>query len=458
MIEYFDGIFFINLDRRKDRLEQITKQLNIVEINAERISAIDGNELDPDPKIGNGWNHKGVAGCALSHRKIIQLAKSRGYKNFLVIEDDTIFSDTFGEDLKFFMKQIPDDWDMIYFGGNHLGGLKPVDVNVGRCQHTLTTNMYAMKHTLYDIVLNAISETVEGLEMPVDVLYTKIQNGPYNCYAAKPQLVWQGSIFSDIENKSQDLPYLRPQNEKVSLIISSFNQRERLFFSLKSAIIQSYDNYEVIVADDGSTDGTIEMIKTQFPGVQLSEHIRSEEYTLALNWNAAAKLATGKRLIFTNADCVFPKTFVSGHADKNMFNDIIFGPNERTDEAIKPLLASAKTTKELLSEYLKTSKFGKDLRHDTSAYTYNQEYTYFYPWGNNMSVPTEYFWKAGGFPKIREYGDEEILLTRKLTEKFNLKVKSNVNTLNIHLWHPAVNTRKKTAIEHMQEYESYLKC
>lgn len=458
MTKYFDGIFFLNLDRRVDRLDQITEQLNIVEINAERISAVDGNELNPDPKIGNGWNHKGVAGCALSHRKIIQIAKERGYKNFIVIEDDTIFSDNFSKDLEFFMNQVPDDWDMIYFGGNHLGGLKPVNTNVGRCRHTLTTNMYAMKSTLYDVVLNAISDTVGGLEMPVDVLYTKIQNGPYNCYAVRPQLVWQSSIFSDIENKSQDLPYLRPQNEKVSLIISSFNQKERLYFSLKSAIIQDYDNYEVIVADDGSTDGTVEMIKDLFPGARLSQHAQSKDYTLALNWNTAAKIATGKRLIFTNADCIFPKTYVSGHADLNMFNDIIFGPNERTDGTIIPLLSSAKTTKELLSEYLKVSELGKDLRHDTSAYTYNKEYNYFYPWGNNMSVPTEYFWKAGGFPKIREYGDEEILLTKKLALKYNLKIKSNVNTLNIHLWHPIVNTRKKSAVEHMQEYESYLKC
>ena len=72
----FEHVFVINLDRRKDRWEFITEQLTSVGIEAERVSAVDGSLLDPDPSIGNGWNHKGVAGCALSHRKVINLASA----------------------------------------------------------------------------------------------------------------------------------------------------------------------------------------------------------------------------------------------------------------------------------------------------------------------------------------------------------------------------------------------
>lgn len=459
-MKYFDKIFFINLDRRPDRLKLITEQLKNAGINAERISAVDGSLLDPDPKIGNGWNHKGVAGCALSHRKIIAAAKEQKLKNFLVIEDDTIFDNDFNKKIDDYMQQVPKNWDMLYFGGNHLGPLKPVNTNVGKCSHTLTTNMYAMRDTLYDVVLTSMSDTVEGLEIPVDVLYTRIQN-QFNCYAFKPHLAWQDSIFSDIENKSQDLPFLRPDVKKISLIISSCNQKERLAYSLKSAIIQDYYNYEVIVADDNSIDGTQEMIRDKFPGVKLSVSPYSERgvYTLAQNWNAAANMATGDRLIFTNADCIFPKYFIKSHADPVMFNDIIFGPNERTDEKIAPLLLEDLTIKELMKKYCSVSKIGKDLRHDQSAYTYNQEFNFYYPWGNNFSVPANAFKRAQGFPVLREYGDEEILLVRKLVEKYKLKVKSNKNTLNIHIWHPEVNKRKdnKTVMDHFDEFEQYLK-
>jgi GR25 family glycosyltransferase involved in LPS biosynthesis len=456
MIEYFDGIFFINLDRREDRLALIQQQLNIMDIKANRISAVDGNLLNPDPKIGNGWNHKGVAGCALSHRKVIQLAKERGYKSFMVIEDDTIFSDEFRE-VDFYLKQLPEDWDMVYFGGNHMGELKPVNVNVARCSHTLTTNCYAMKDTMYDLMLQAIPEDVKLLQMPIDVLFTSIQkSGKYNCYTFKPHLVWQDSIFSDIENKSQDLPFLRPEFPKVSLIISSCNQKDRLKFSLKSALIQDYYNYEVIVADDGSTDGTHEMVREQFPGVKLSinPHRAAGVYTLAQNWNTAAEMATGERLIFTNADCIFSKKYVSSHADKALKNDIIFGPNERTDQSIGEFIKEDISANELLKKYSKKSKIGRDLRHDISAYTYNVKYNYYYPWGNNMSVPTKEFKKAGGFPKLREYGGEEILLSKKLQTKFGLDVKSNVNALNIHIWHPVVNEMSSPFDEF--KYDDYI--
>jgi len=444
-MKYFSHVFVINLDRRQDRLDLITKQLSRVGIEAERVSAVDGNLLDPDPKIGNGWNHRGVAGCALSHRKIIELAKERQYANFLVIEDDTVFCEDFLNKIDSYMQQVPNDWDMLYFGGNHLSQLKPQNINVGKCTHTLTTNCYAMQHSLYDEVLKHLPNNVVELVKPIDSLYTDFQkNNNFNIYSFKPHLVWQDSIFSDIENKSQDLPFLRPNHDKISLIISSCNQKKRLKFSLLSAIKQNYYNYEVIVADDNSQDGTVDMIKSDFPGVILSTNPNSEQgtYTLAQNWNAAAAKATGTRLIFTNADCVFPSVYVPSHADKNMSNDIIFGPNERTEESIEPLLDRCLSTRELLEEYLKIGEIGTDLRHDSSAYTYNNTYNYYYPWGNNMSVPSKEFYEVGGFPLLREYGGEEILLSKKLCARKKLTVKSNVHTKNIHLWHPITNSMK----------------
>lgn len=457
-MKHFTHIFLINLDRRPDRLKFITEQLNKVGIEAERISAVDGNLLNPDPKIGNGWNHKGVAGCALSHRKVIEIAKKRGYSNFLVIEDDTVFCENFIEKLDLYMAQVPHDWDMLYFGGNHLTPLKPQNINVGRCTHTLTTNCYAMQHSMYDDILNSLPHTVEKLTKPIDTLFTDFQkNKNYNIFSFKPHLVWQDSIFSDIENKSQDLPFLRPVCEKMSLIISSCNQKIRLKFSLLSAIKQNYYNYEIIVADDNSTDGTQDMIKTDFPGVKISlnPHSSKDVYTLAQNWNAAAKLAEGSRFIFTNADCVFPSGYVQAHADPKMSNDIVFGPNERTEECISELLEQQYTsTKDLFEDYVKKGKVGKDLRHDDSSYTYNKVYNYYYPWGNNMSVPADKFFKVGGFPSLREYGGEEILLSKKLCLKEGLLVKSNSNTKNIHLWHPVVNKMKKPFNE--LEYSDYI--
>ena len=44
---------------------------------------------------------------------------------------------------------------------------------------------------------------------------------------------------------------------KVSIIITAFNKRERVVRAMTSALDQTYPNLEVIIVDDGSTDGTI---------------------------------------------------------------------------------------------------------------------------------------------------------------------------------------------------------
>jgi GR25 family glycosyltransferase involved in LPS biosynthesis len=453
----FNNTFVLNLDRRPDRLELVNKQLSKHNINYIRVSAIDGKLLENvNPKIGNGWNHVGVAGCLLSHRKILDIAISRDLENYLVVEDDTILDDNF-QNIHFYLKQLPLDWDVVYIGGLHLGPLKPVNVNIARCTHTLVTNMFAVNKKFYKVLREHWPDNVNDLVQPADLVLASLQS-KYNFYTIKPHLAWQDSIFSDIENKSQDLPHLRPTHPKASLIISSFNQKDRLKFSLQSALKQSYYNYEVIVADDNSTDGTVDMIKKDFPGVKFTLNPNSEKdiYTLAENWNTAANVAEGERYIFSNADCVFPKGYIAAHMDTSMSNDIIFGPNERTDECIESLIETSIYTKQLLEEYLKISEsgFGKDLRHDSSAYTYNKEYNYYYPWGNNMSVPSKSFKEVKGFPKLKEYGGEEILLSKKLQTKKGLKVKSNVNAINIHLWHPVVNKLKQPFNENL--YKDYI--
>jgi glycosyltransferase involved in cell wall biosynthesis len=115
----------------------------------------------------------------------------------------------------------------------------------------------------------------------------------------------------------------------VSMIVSSFNQKTRLNFCLQSLQVQELNfNWEVILADDNSTDGTLDMVAERFPFVKISKNNKSESgvYTLADNWNAAAKLATGKRLVFSNADMVYSKYFLAAHMDPIMQDSIIFGP------------------------------------------------------------------------------------------------------------------------------------
>ncbi len=48
---------------------------------------------------------------------------------------------------------------------------------------------------------------------------------------------------------------------KVSIIIPVYNGKTSIYRTIKSILDQTYSNYEVIIVENGSTDGTWEVLK-----------------------------------------------------------------------------------------------------------------------------------------------------------------------------------------------------
>ena len=49
---------------------------------------------------------------------------------------------------------------------------------------------------------------------------------------------------------------------KVSILLLSYNQKDFIKDSIESSLNQSYKNLEIVISDNGSTDGTDEIIKS----------------------------------------------------------------------------------------------------------------------------------------------------------------------------------------------------
>ena len=89
----------------------------------------------------------------------------------------------------------------------------------------------------------------------------------------------------------------------VSIIIVSYNTKELTRNCLKSVFGQTKDiSFEVIVSDNGSNDGSLEMIKFEFPQVILIENNANLGFGAANN--CGLKIAKGKYIFYLNSDTV----------------------------------------------------------------------------------------------------------------------------------------------------------
>ena len=155
---FFDAICCINLDSRADRWESVQKEFCRIWIleKVMRFSAIETPE-------------NGHIGCILSHRAIIEYAKSMWWKNVMVFEDDVQF-----------LRQIDTIQDFLYglkdltYDGFYLGGLfdiknKPslpkVSRNIIKVSQLWCTFAICYHKSFYDVFLNDYPiASIEGVK------------------------------------------------------------------------------------------------------------------------------------------------------------------------------------------------------------------------------------------------------------------------------------------------------
>jgi len=107
----------------------------------------------------------------------------------------------------------------------------------------------------------------------------------------------------------------------ASIIITTKNRKEDLRVAIRSAISQSLLP-EIIVIDDGSTDGTSEMVAKDFPSVQL--HSYQESKGLIVRRNEGASLSTGDVIFSIDDDAEFSTAHVVEQTLKG-FSDFKIG-------------------------------------------------------------------------------------------------------------------------------------
>ena len=57
------------------------------------------------------------------------------------------------------------------------------------------------------------------------------------------------------------------KNMKISVITIAFNAYKEIEKTIQSVVTQQYDNYEYIIVDGASTDGTVDIIKKYYKSI-----------------------------------------------------------------------------------------------------------------------------------------------------------------------------------------------
>ncbi|NOY24071.1 MAG: glycosyltransferase family 2 protein [Acidobacteria bacterium] len=94
-------------------------------------------------------------------------------------------------------------------------------------------------------------------------------------------------------------PTTHHTSPSISVIIPTFNRKARVLQAIASVLAQTRRPDEVIVVDDGSTDGSAGEIQREFPTVIV---IRQENCGVSVARNTGIRAATGNWLTFLDSD------------------------------------------------------------------------------------------------------------------------------------------------------------
>lgn len=229
--DFFDKVFYINLDSRTDRRKLMEDQFKRFGIKAERFPAVNLTKEDNDDLVERGCTFYDdvrpeyaprIKSCTLSHLTVLFRAKIMNYKNILVFEDDVIIDDGIFEELSKCVSDLEKiDWDIFYLGCNPLEYYKETE-SLGRVRGSSTAHCLSLNSSFYDKILDNVSFFKN---YPcIDGYYGNLGYENRNkIYMSLKNLVYQRSDFSNIEGHEVDYKLLIDNNYKSNIVNKPIN-------------------------------------------------------------------------------------------------------------------------------------------------------------------------------------------------------------------------------------------
>lgn len=152
---FYDKIFVINLKNKTERWKKIKARFNKKNIVITRFEGIDGrckdikkckqllNKFEKMYKVKFNFHPKKLknllinvpaAGVTIGTILLLREQVKNGWKRILISEDDIVLTDDINRIFKQGIKEVPDDWDILYIGCGYRCGW--ADISLNKTKHT----------------------------------------------------------------------------------------------------------------------------------------------------------------------------------------------------------------------------------------------------------------------------------------------------------------------------------
>lgn len=227
---------------------------------------------------------------------------------------------------------------------------------------------------------------------------------------------------------------------EVTVLIPTYNRKTILLKALKGLFLQTFphDKLEIVVIDDGSTDGTLDAIQALTPPVQIV-CTKTQRMGPAGARNQGLKIARGEIIIFMDSDIVPCPEFVEAHVKIHTKDNLIgHGPVIHTNDLENPTEAEMKIT-DIANAFFATG---------------------------NASIFKKHLFAAGLFDEdFREYGWEDLELglrlrrqgleKAKVPEAKGFHYKPKLTVRDLPKWKQRERERGHTAVIYYRKHPIY---